>query len=44
MNETLVLAGLLALVGSLLTLFLVREHEIERQPLEAEVASEAARA
>jgi EmrB/QacA subfamily drug resistance transporter len=44
MNETLVLAGLLALIGSLLTLFLVREHEIERQPLEAEVASEPARA
>jgi MFS family permease len=44
MNEILVLAGLLALGGSLLTLLLVREHEIERQPLEGEVASEPARA
>jgi hypothetical protein len=43
-NEILVLAGLLALGGSLLTLFLVREHEIERQPLDAELASEPARA
>jgi hypothetical protein len=44
-NETLVLAGLLALVWSLLTLLLVREHEIERrQRLDADLAPEAARA
>jgi len=43
-DEVLVLAGLLALAGSPLTLALVREHEIARQPLEGELASEPARA
>ena len=33
MNEILLLGGLLALVGSVLALLLVREREIEREPL-----------
>ncbi|MGH2984891.1 MAG: MFS transporter, partial [Solirubrobacterales bacterium] len=35
MNEILVLGGLLALVGSVLAFWLVREHEIDRDPAEA---------
>ena len=34
MNEILVLGGVLALAGSALALFLVREHEIEREALD----------
>jgi EmrB/QacA subfamily drug resistance transporter len=43
-NDVLVLAGLLALAGAALTLVLVREHEIEREPLAAELASEPGQA
>jgi EmrB/QacA subfamily drug resistance transporter len=35
MNEILVLGGVLALVGSVLALWLVREREIDREPAEA---------
>jgi EmrB/QacA subfamily drug resistance transporter len=35
MNEILVLGGALALVGSVLAFWLVREHEIDREPAEA---------
>jgi hypothetical protein len=44
MTEIFVLAGLLALGGLVLNLFLVREHEIEHRPLHAEMAPEPARA
>jgi EmrB/QacA subfamily drug resistance transporter len=50
MNEILVLGGLLALVGSVLALLLVREREIDREPAEvvdardADLAAEPARA
>ena len=36
MNEILLLGGLLALAGSIAALWLVREHEIDREPLEVE--------
>ncbi len=35
LNEVLVLGGALALLGAIAALALVREHEIEREPLEA---------
>jgi EmrB/QacA subfamily drug resistance transporter len=50
MNEILVLGGLLALVGSVLALLLVREGEIDREPVEpadvgdADLVAEPARA
>jgi EmrB/QacA subfamily drug resistance transporter len=47
MNEILVLGAILALAGSVLALFLVREGEIEREPVEAdavELEAEPARA
>jgi EmrB/QacA subfamily drug resistance transporter len=44
MNEILLLGGGLALVGAVLALFLVREHEIERAPVEAEAVPEPAAA
>jgi hypothetical protein len=45
LNDVLMLGGLLSLAGAVLALWLVREHEIERQPRESEpstVLSEAA--
>jgi hypothetical protein len=36
MNEILALGGALAILGSVLALWLVREREIDRAPLEAE--------
>jgi EmrB/QacA subfamily drug resistance transporter len=35
LNEVLILGGGLALVGAVIAFWLVREHEIEREPLEA---------
>jgi EmrB/QacA subfamily drug resistance transporter len=35
LNDVLTLGGMLCLVGAALALWLVREHEIEREPLEA---------
>jgi EmrB/QacA subfamily drug resistance transporter len=42
LNEILLLGGLLAFAGSLLALWLVREHEIERQALEPQPLPEPA--
>jgi EmrB/QacA subfamily drug resistance transporter len=42
MNEILLLGGLLAFAGSIAALWLVREHEIDREPLEVEAVSEDA--
>ena len=36
LNDVLMLGGLIGIAGALLALWLVREHEIERQPLESE--------
>jgi EmrB/QacA subfamily drug resistance transporter len=44
LNDVLTLAALIAFIGAALALWLVREHEIEREPLETDVASEPARA
>jgi EmrB/QacA subfamily drug resistance transporter len=44
LNDVLMLAALIAFIGAALALWLVREHEIEREPLETDVASEPARA
>jgi hypothetical protein len=40
MNEILLLGGLLAFAGSIAALWLVREHEIDREPVEDEAVSE----
>jgi EmrB/QacA subfamily drug resistance transporter len=42
MNEIILLGGLLAFAGAIVALWLVREHEIEREPLDAEGAAEPA--
>jgi hypothetical protein len=42
MNEILLLGGLLAFAGSIAALWLVREHEIDRAPLEVEAVPEDA--
>jgi EmrB/QacA subfamily drug resistance transporter len=42
LNDVLVLAALIAFIGAALALWLVREREIERQPLETDVVSEPA--
>src|SRR5262249_61688447 len=39
LNTVLTLAGLLSLVGAVLALWLVREHEIEREPPATDRAS-----
>src|SRR5262249_18295789 len=39
LNNVLTLAGLLSLAGAVLALWLVREHEIEREPPETDRAS-----
>jgi len=44
MNDILVLGGVLAIAGAVLALFLVREREIEREPLEPDVVPEPAAA
>jgi EmrB/QacA subfamily drug resistance transporter len=44
LNDVLMLAALIAFIGAALALWLVRQHEIEREPLETDVASEPARA
>jgi EmrB/QacA subfamily drug resistance transporter len=41
LNDVLMLGGLIGIAGALLALWLVREHEIERQPLESEEQSES---
>jgi hypothetical protein len=42
LNDVLTLAALIAFIGAALALWLVREREIEREPLETDVASEPA--
>jgi EmrB/QacA subfamily drug resistance transporter len=44
LNDVLTLAALIAFIGAALALWLVREREIERQPLEADPVPEPARA
>jgi hypothetical protein len=44
LNDVLTLAALIALIGAALALWLVREREIEPQPLETHVLSEPAQA
>jgi EmrB/QacA subfamily drug resistance transporter len=44
LNDVLTLAALVAFIGSALALWLVRERDIERQPLQTDVSSEPARA
>jgi EmrB/QacA subfamily drug resistance transporter len=44
LNDVLTLAALIAFIGAALALWLVREREIERQPLETDAVSEPARA
>jgi EmrB/QacA subfamily drug resistance transporter len=44
LNDVLTLAALIAFIGAALALWLVRERDIERQPLETDVMSEPARA
>ena len=41
LNDVLMLGGLIGFAGAVLALWLVREHEIERQPLESEEQPES---
>jgi EmrB/QacA subfamily drug resistance transporter len=44
LNDILLIGGLMGLVGAALALWLVREHDIEREPLEAEPVADPATA
>jgi EmrB/QacA subfamily drug resistance transporter len=44
LNDVLTLAALIAFIGAALALWLVRERDIEREPLETDLVSEPARA
>ena len=44
LNDVLTLAALIAFIGAVLAIWLVREREIEREPLETDAVSEPARA
>ena len=44
LNDILLIGGLMGLAGAVLALWLVREHDIEREPLEAEPVADPAAA
>jgi hypothetical protein len=44
LNDILLIGGAISLAGAALALWLVREHDIERDPIETDVASEPAAA